>query len=625
MDYFMTKRNCMIHKILRKTCMLMMTLMACMALHAEDNITFKASAPKQVVQGQPFQVVYTVNKRAGNIQPPEFVDFDFLAGPYESQSSSSTFVNGQFTSTFTHQFTYTLMPTKQGTFTLGAATVKVGGKTLTSNGVRITVLPPDETPSQESVQQSGNNRGRQQASSAQGTSGNGDIFIRTIASKTKLFEQEVLTLSYKLYVTGMDIRGFTEKTQLPEFTGFLKTDLDQKDIQFELEHYNNRNYQVATIYRTLLYPQHSGDIEIDPASFEAVILIPNTRRRSFFDDAYIQATKPLKAPGMTIHVDALPAGKPAGYAGGVGTFTMTSSISGTEVKTNDAITIRMEIRGQGNMKLLKTPAVDWPEGFEAYDPKVTNNFKTTTSGVSGSKQIEFLAIARNSGEYVIPAITFAYFDTEEKKYVSLSTDEYTIHVAKGAGGDNSETQAVVSNYTNTREDIKELGTDIRYINTTPVNTRRQAETISGGLIAVLYLVPLILAIVLFIIFRKRIRENADMTRMRYKRANKVAQKRLKLANQLLSQNNKAGFYEEIEHAAFSYLSDRLSIPTSDLSKDNIADILRQKKVSEEDIQEVTRVLTTAEFARYAPSTDSEMQSLYDSTVALINNLENQSL
>lgn len=592
-----------------------------------DDVVFQANAPKQVVLGKPFQLTYTVNQRAGNIEPPEFTDFDYLAGPYTSTSQSSTFVNGKFTSSYQQQFTYTLKAQKEGTFTIGPATIKIGSKQYTSNGIRLTVLPPDKEDNSGSAQTG--NQNRQQASQGQASTGNGDIFVRTVVTKSRLYEQEVLTLSYKLYVTGLDIRGFTDKTSIPDFTGFFKQDLDQQDIQFELEHYNNRNYQVATIYQTLLYPQHSGDIVIPSASFEAIILMPNTRRRSFFDEAYIQATKTLQAPSVTIHVQPLPTGKPAGYSGGVGRFTLTGSISDTTLATNDAVTLKIDIKGAGNIKLLKTPAIDWPEGFEAYDPKVSNNFKTTASGISGTKTVEYLAIARNSGTYVLPPLTFAYFDTESGQYRTLRTREYTIRVQKGAG--DAAAPASVNDYTAPRqEDIKELGTDIRYIYTgelkaQPTHSSFGTFWASARGLCLLYLIPTLIAAAIFILMLKRIRENADLTRVRYRRANKVAQKRLKQARLLMQQQKKEAFYEEIEHAAFSYLSDRLSIPTADLNKDNIAGILRQKGCTETDITEVLDLLSTAEFARYAPAAEHAMNELYDRTSELINRLENQKL
>ena len=328
------------------------------------------------------------------------------------------------------------------------------------------------------------------------------------------------------------------------------------------------------------------------------------------------------------------------------------SFGKTEIQANEAVTIKLDITGAGNMKLVKTPAIDWPEGFEPYDPKVTNNFKTTTSGVSGTKSIEYLAIPRSAGEYTIPAVKFSYFDIDdkayktlstpeytipavkfsyfdidEKAYKTLSTPEYTILVKRGAGeptANGSQPSGVIS-YTQ-KEDIKQLGSDIRYIDTKqPAAVSRQRSAINYQWIWLWYVVPLIIALILLVVLRKQIKEAADITRMRYKRANKVAQKRLKAAAAALKANDKDHFYEEIERAAWTYLSDRLSIPTADLNKENIASILRQKGVSEELIKEVMAVLSTAEFARYAPATDHAMDDLYADTTNLINKLENEKI
>lgn len=599
---------------------------------AADEVVFKANAPSQVIVGRPFQLTYSVNQRSKDLRAPEITDFDVLAGPYTSTSSSTSFVNGKRTSSFSQTYTYTLMAQRTGTFTIAPATIRVSGDEYTSNGVRITVLPEDEQPAQQS--QAGKNAHAQQASNGNsGNSGNvssENLFIRTIVSKTRVHEQEAILLSYKLYFAGVDVAQFTNNTKIPEFTGFLKQDLEQGEIQTELENYNGRNYQTATLYRTLLYPQHSGDIKIDPAQFEAVLRVQTRAQvRSIFDDffgTYTNVTRAITAPGVTVHVDALPSGKPAGFSGGVGHFSLTPQISQTEVQTNDAVTIRIDITGTGNMKLLKTPAVDWPEGFEPYDPKVTNNFKTTPSGVSGTKSIEYLAIPRASGDYTIPAVSFSYFDTQDDTYKTLSTPEYTLHVKKGAN-EQSGANSVVNNYVN-KEDIKQLGSDIRYINTVAPTLKVQKEAAveyGSWIFWLLYIVPLCVALLVFAIFHKRIKENADITRVRYKRANKVAQKRLKQAGKLLKDNQKEAFYEEIERAAWTYLSDRLSIPTADLNKDNIASILHEKGVSDELIKEVNDVLSTAEFARYAPSSDHAMDDMYKATGQLIDRLENERL
>lgn len=603
-----------------------------LSVFAED-VVFKAQAPKQVIVGRPFQISYTVNHRCRDLQAPEFTDFDVLSGPYSSTSSSTSFTNGHMTSSYEQTYTYMLMARKAGSFTIGPASVKVSGDRVQSNGVRIEVLPEDQQTTQSQPSSQGRGQGGQTSQSSQTSQTSSEnIFVRTIATKTRVHEQEALMISYKLYFANVDVAQLTNNIKIPEFTGFLKQDLEQGEIQTELEHYNGRNYQTAVLYRTILYPQHSGDIAIDPAHFEVILRVQTQQRvRSIFDDffgSYTNVTKSLTAPGVTIHVASLPSGKPAGFSGGVGKFSMTPSISQTEIQANEAVTIKLDISGSGNMKLIKTPAIDWPEGFEPYDPKVTNNFKTTTAGVSGTKSIEYLAIPRSAGEYNIPAVKFSYFDIEEKVYKTLSTPEYTIRVKRGANEQSTvsgEPSAVVS-YTQ-KEDIKQLGTDIRYIYTKPLKKQksRQLSDLSYQWMWLWYVIPLMISAILLVIMRKQIKEASDLTRVRYKRANKVAKKRLKAAEKALKANDKEAFYAAIEQAAWTYLSDRLSIPTADLNKDNITALLTQKGVSETLIAEVKNVLSTAEFARYAPTTDHAMDELYTATTNLINNLEEEKI
>lgn len=612
-----------------KKILLILLIFSNVCVTLAQGVEFKASAPAQVIMGRPFQLTYSVNQRAKDLRAPEFTDFDYVAGPYTSQSSSTSFVNGKRTSSFQLTYTYTLLATKEGTFTISPATIKVDGEQYTSNGVRIAVLPADE-PAHTNTNSQSHSAGSttSQQSESQNISSE-NIFMRTLVSKTKVHEQEAILLTYKLYFAGVDVAQLTNNTRLPEFKGFLKQELEMSEIQTELEHYNGRNYQTATLYRTLLFPQRSGDIVIDPAQFEALLRVQNRAQvRSIFDDffnSYTTVTKALHSPGVTINVSALPAGKPAGFSGGVGHFNISSSISSTELQANEAVTLTVTIQGAGNMKLLKTPAVDWPEGFEVYDPKVTNNFNVTTSGVSGTKTIEYLAIPRAGGVYTIPAIQFAYYDTQADTYRSLATPEYTLNIARSA---NEEASAAVVNTYVQKENIQQLGSDIRYIYTGELKASSSNRTgISFGTLIfwLSYAIPLSLAALMFIIFRKRIKENADVTRMRYKKANKVAQRRLKVAEQLLQQNQKEAFFEEIERAAWTYLSDRLSIPTAHLNKENIAQILANKAVPNATIQQVLHVLSTAEFARYAPTLDSAMHELYADTIKIINQLESEKL
>ena len=605
-----------------------------------QDVEFRAQAPAQVIVGRPFQITYTVNQRAKDLRAPEFDGFDYIAGPYTSQSSSTSFVNGKRTSSFQLTYTYTLMAQKPGTFSIPPAVITVGSAQYTSNGVKITVLPEDQPQPTANGQQPTANSQQQAANSQQPIANgreNGNIFVRTLVSRTKVYEQEAISLSYRLYVAGAEFKQFTNNVTFPDFTSFLQQKLNTDDAQWELENYNGRNYQAVTFYSILLYPQKSGDIQIDPAMFEAVLLVPNqARSRSIFDDffnSYTSATRTLRAPGVTIHVQPLPVGKPASFAGGVGKFTMDAKLSGTDVKANEAVTLTLTVRGAGNMKLLKNPAVEWPEGFEQYDPKVTNNIKTSTGGMSGTRTIEYLAIPRAAGEYTIPPVEFSYFDTEKGAYQTLRSPEYTLHIARGENEPAANGQQPIANYV-TKEDIKELGSDIRYISAADFKPaeRTAARKVGFGSwqMGAMYGGPLTIALLLFVLFRKRIRENADIIGVRKRQANSVARKRLKKAKALLQKltansqqptAEREAFFEEIERAAMQYLSDRLTIPTAELNKESITATLRNRGVDEALITRTTTVLQDAAFARYAPAMGVKPADLYEQTEQLINDLE----
>ncbi len=582
---------------------------------ANGEITFKADAPRTVIANKPFQLTYTVNALgAKDLRAPEISDFEILAGPFESRSSSTQIINGKRTSSTTHTFTYTLMAEKEGTFTIAPASITVKREKYTSNGLKIQVLPPDQEPS------TSNQGGQEQAGSNNISDEN--LFIRTLVSKTNICEQECILVTYKLY-TLVDVTQFTNNTKIPDFDGFLKQEIkDDTQQQLAYEHYRERNYGTVVLHQTLLYPQRSGKIKIDPARFEAVVRVQNQAKvRSIFDDffdSYSNVTKMLIAPSVTINVNPLPDNKPSSFTGGVGKFSISSDITSTKVKANEAVTLRLKIIGKGNIKLVKTPEINFPEGFEVYSPKTTNKFDNTTSGVSGIKNIEYLFIPRIAGTYEIPAVEFSYYDTELKTYKTLSTTPYTLHVEKG----DSEAQAPGSVYVS-QEDIKELGQDIRYIYNGNIKPKPEGKALFGTLKCwMIFIIPGLLAIILFIILRKIIRENSDLVRSKNKRANHLAQRKLKQAQKHWKKGEKDAFYDEILRALWSYMSDKLSIPVANLTKDKVHEELLKQGVDQEQIDAFMQVLNTCEFARYAPSTsDDPMGELYEQVINVISNLE----
>lgn len=584
--------------------------------YADDKVTFTASAPDAVAVGDQFRLSYTVNtQKVKNFRAPSIKGFDVLMGPSRSYSMQS--INGNTTETLT--FTYILLAQKEGEYTIPGATITANGDQMLSNSVKIKVLPADKTNSS----QSGNTQSTSRSSSSGTSISNNDLFITATASKTTAYEQEAILLTYKIY-TVVDLRGF-DNVKLPDFKGFHSQEVElPNDRRWGLEHYKGRNYH-STIYRQfVLFPQQSGKLTIDAARFDASI-----EKMDAIDDPFeaffnggagsIQIKKTLMTPKLTIDVKPLPAGKPADFSGGVGEFNISSSINSTKVKTNDAITVKVVISGTGNLKLVGEPEVKFPEDFEVYDPKVDSKFRLTNAGLSGNKVIEYLAIPRNAGTYKIPAIKFSYFDIKSRSYKTLTTEEYTVQVEKGAGN----ASQTIANFTN-KEDLKVLNEDIRFIKQNDVKLSPKGEYFFGSMgYWLFYIIPGLIFIACFLIYRKQIAANANVAKVRTKKANKVAVKRMKQAGKLLAANEKDAFYDEVLKALWGYISDKLSIPVSQLSKDNIEEELRKYGVAEDLIKEFLSALNSCEFARFAPGDANQaMDKVYSDSLEVISKMEN---
>lgn len=615
-------RSTYIYSGMKQCLLVLFVLMAGMVQAADEPVTFQASGPSKVVLDKPFQVSFSVNAKGKDFRLPEIKDFDILAGPFESHSSSMSIINGERTSSVSYKYTYTLLARSTGTFTIPSAAITVKNKKYTSNGLSIEVLPADASqPSGQQGQGGGQSHSRQQSRSETEISGE-NLFVRTIVSKTTAYEQEAILLTYRLYST-LDVVNYSVR-KMPDFKGFMKNDLEIQP-QLTLENYKGRNYATVDLYQTILFPQRGGTAEIDKADFEIILRIENTTsRRSIFDsffDSYTNVSRAVTAPGVKIKVNELPAaGRPMAFGGTVGNFSMNSSISAKEVKANDAVTMKITIEGAGNMRMIKTPAVKFPESFEQYDPKVSNDFKTSSSGVNGKKTVEYLFIPRHSGEFEIPSVEFCYFDIQTKTYKTLRTPVYKLNVLKGEAG--SAPEAVVENYVG-KEDVKQLGSDIRYIRTGNWAIQPEEEPMIGSLTSwLMYLVPLALTLLIFILLSKQAKENANIRLVKNKKANKVARKRLKSARKLLDEGKKDRFYDEVLKAVWTYLGDKMSIPVSSLNKDNVEAELKSRQVDEALISQLLAILNTCEFARYAPNSgQQEMGTLFEDTIRAISDLE----
>jgi len=580
------------------------------------QVTFKATAPASVVEGEQFRLSYHLNKEGRDLRLPELNGFDLLFGPSTSTSYSQQTINGKTTSEMSVTYTYILMPTKAGNYTIPAASITVDGSNYQSNSLQIKVLPPDEAAADSSP---GGNRQPERAGGS-ATVSERDAFIRAIVSKSNLYEQEGFTVTFRLYTT-LNVVNFG-KIQFPEFEGFMVEEIDLPvNKQLQMERYNGRNYYTADLRKTLLFPQRPGKITIPSGSLEMVFSVPSGKKVSSFfgpQEVMVDVKKEMRTNPLDIDVKPLPEPKPTNFANAVGSFTMKPVISKTDSRANEAITLQLEISGTGNLKLIRNPEIVFPDNFEQYDPKVDNIVNATTNGLTGMRRIEYMVIPRYEGTYNIPPVEFTYFDPRTASYTSSTTPGYELNIAKGDPNTSPATSFV------NRQDVK-VEQDIRFLITDDPDYQRRDSFFVGSIGYWLWLLlPLIMLITLYLIYRKQVRENANVALMRNRKANKIAFMRLKKAEQYLRGQKREDFYEELLRALWGYFSDKLSIPVARLSRENVETELKSYGISEELTDRFLKILDSCEFARYAPSEgDAAMDRLYQDTLDAIGEMENR--
>ena len=582
--------------------------------------SFRANAPQQVAVGQQFRLTYTVSTqdvsgfRVGQI--PEDA-FDVLMGPSTSTQSSFTIVNGKTSQSSTITYTYILSALKEGSFTIPPATIKAEGNQLSSNAVKITV-----SGSVPSGGGGGGGRHSQQPQTETRSAGTpisgSDLFIKVSASKKRVVEQEPVLLTYKVYtlVSLTQLEG-----KMPDLKGFHTQEIPlPQEKSFKVEQFNGRNYKTVTWSQYVMFPQMTGNLQVPPITFNGIVVQQNRNIdpfEAFFNggSSYVEVKKQIQAPGVEIEVDPLPA-RPDGFSGGVGRFTMKAEIDKEELKANDPFTIKVTVSGTGNLKLIKQPVVKFPKDFDTYDARLTDKTRLTTSGVEGTMTYEFLAVPRHQGQYDIPAIEFVYYDTQEKAYRTLTSQPFHLSVAKGEGGESH-----IQDFTE-QEDIQLLASDIRHIHLGGSRLQTSAGSFFASATYWIALALLVLVFVsLFVIFRKRAIENADVVRHASKRAGKVARKRLKKAAGLMAANKPGEFYDEALRALWGYVGDKLNIPVEQLSRENITDRLKARGIDDATIAPFIEAIDECEFERYAPGDPKgNMNKVYEQAMKGITSL-----
>jgi tetratricopeptide (TPR) repeat protein len=568
-----------------------------------------------VAVGEQFRLSYTLNTqdvtdfRMGDVPDA----FEVLMGPSRSSQSSFQIINGHTTQSSSITFTYIVVAVKNGTFTIPAAHATAAGKDVSSNALKINV-----SGQAQSGQGGGSHRQQQMQSQprAAGTPISGsDLFIKVSANKKRVYEQEPILLTYKVY-TLVDLTQLEGK--MPELNGFHTQEVPlPQQKSFKIENVNGRPYRTVTWSQYVMFPQITGKLKIPGITFNGIVIQQNRNIdpfEAFFNggSSYVEVKKQIQAPGIEIQVDPLPQ-RPANFSGGVGHFSISAHLDNSEVKANEAVKLRVVVSGVGNLKLIKQPIVEFPKDFDRYDAKVTDKSKLTANGVEGSMVYDFLAVPRHQGKFEIPPVEFTYYDTTAGGYKTVKTESFTLDVQKGTGGNST-----VSDYTG-QEDLKLLNKDIRYIKIGNTKQHGTDDFFFGSTGYWVSLVVLALIFIsLFVIFRQRAIAGADIVGKRAGRANKVATKRLKKAARLMKDNRPNEFYDEVLRALWGFVGDKLNMPVERLSRENISQQLEARNVGNDVISQFIGALDECEYARYAPGdATGNMNKVYDTAISAI--------
>lgn len=591
------------------------------SLNAQNDVKLNASAKQVVNVGERFSVVYEINADGSNFHSPNFGKLHKLSGPNTSQSSSIQYFNGKYEQSVTKTYTYLVTASEEGEFTISPATIEIDGKTIASNSLKIQV--EKRTTNTNKTGETGN------TSSSDGQISDEDVFLRTIISDKNPYQGEQIIVTNRIY-TRVGVSNLNMEKS-PSYEGFWSKSLSEKDKQLRQrkEIINGEEYIVADISKYALFAQKSGKLTIEPTELKCVaqVQVQSNRRRSrdpfedFFNDPFFNRNIKnvevfLQSKKIEVNVKPLPQiGKPDSFTGAVGKFSFKSEIDHDSITTNDAINLTLKLSGVGNLELINPPKVNFPPDFETYEPKINNSINTSLNGISGSKKIEYLAIARNPGDFVIDPLEFSYFDPADEQYHIINTGGYNLHVEKGQGNNGGG----ISYSRSAQEDIQYIGKDIRHIKQGTFNLTEKDNYIFGSLLYYLStILPLLILTITVIAIKNQRKRKGNTALMKTKKANKIAKTKLAKAEKLMKENKDKEFYNELAQAIWGYLSDKFLISQAELSIENVIEILSSKDVDNEITDGFVNALNNIEFARFAPGdSKSKMMSIYKDSLNTI--------
>ena len=578
----------------------------------------RVSTPSRVEAGENFRVSFKVTTQdvddfRSGLHSTDVVEV--IAGPYTSSESSFQMVNGHTSSSSSITYTYTLYAAKSGVYNIPAAHARVGGKQISSRPAKVTVVG--------SAQGRGNNSPKMHEDDnypphmkVAGSAISGrDLFIKVSANKRKVYEQEPILLTYKVY-TLVDLTQLEGK--MPELTGFHTQEIPlPQQKSFHIERVNGKPYRTVTWSQYVMYPQMTGKMEIPSITFKGIVVQQNRSVdpfEAFFNggSGYVEVKRNIVAPSIKIDVLPLPH-KPANFSGGVGKFNISAQLNKNELKAGDPLSLRIVVGGIGNLKLIKQPVVNFPKDWDKYDPKVTDKTKLTSNGLEGNMIYDILAVPRNQGHYTIPPVELTYYDTSLNQYKTIKTQSFEIEVAKGDGSRSS----VVDYSKDQPKDIKDIKKGEAELHS--------VDNFFFGSVGYLMslLIPFAAFVALLVIFRNRAIDNADLVKMKGKKANKIATKRLRQANKLMLAGKTNEFYDEVLRALWGYVGDKLNMAAEKLSRENISEKLQSHNVDDNTISKFLSAIDDCEMMRFAPGDpEGNMNKTFESAMTAIMEIEN---
>ena len=608
-------------RFIRNTLFTLVAVLQFLVARADDNTTFEVNTPLIVTVGEPFRVEFILTNGDPDkktFEAPDFAGLDVLAGPTESTSSQFTYVNGKSSRTSTYTITYVLVAQNEGNITIGSARITSDKAQFSTKATPIEAV-------KESPRQNNEAAAAEQGTALQNQLAQDDILLRLNLSRTSVYKGEPILASLTLY-TRVGIGGL-EDAKLPSFNGFWSQELSVENYQPQRQTVNGKVYDSQIIKEYLLYPQQAGEITIEPTTLTATarIIVRNNNNNSFdlffgSSDEVYNVKRKLSTGAIKLNIKDLPADAPASFTGAVGSFSMKTDMPASELKANSAATYTVEISGAGNLTFLQQPKLELPSSFELYNVRSTESIQTTINGTRGYRRYEYPFIARAEGEYEIPAVEFTYFSPEKESYITLKSEPLHLNILPDPTASASQPAQIITG--SSKESVRQLGNDIRFIKLgSPALHSSAAPLMFSGKYFVLLGIIVAVFIALYFILRRRIRDSHNTVLVKNRRANKVAVQRFRQAERYMNESNRHAFYEEMLRALWGYMSDKLNIPVSSLTKENIREELQRRGCPAEVAEHYTEIISRCDEAQYSPAESIQMSDIYKEGVAIISRIE----